>query len=370
MNVTRESLLLLGPETRLSAGEPAEVRQPLQSALEDTARDMLAAAATGTLVAGALPFDAAQPGYLFRPAGRRGDGELPDLPLTMRPAALAIVDQGEHYAEIVAEAVRMIEGGVLTKVVLARQLQVAAGTPVDPLAVAARLHGADPSVVTFLLDLTPVSGRPHHWLVGATPELLVARNGATIRSHPLAGSARRESDAVADRAAGERLLRSDKDLREHRLVVDYIADLLSPLCSDLRVAGPALRSTATMWHLGTQITGTLRGGDGPGAAGLAALLHPTPAVGGVPRAAALDVIRRLEGGTRGLYGGAIGWTDAAGDGEWYVTLRCAEICGGELTLHAGAGIVAGSDPAAELAETGAKFAAMLRALDLAAQVPA
>lgn len=275
-------------------------------------------------------------------------------------AAVTAMPPPAIYADMVRAAIAAIADGRIEKVVLARSLVVDAGRPVDPLVVADRL-AEDPAVTTFFLDLS--DGAPRHF-VGATPELLVSRTGRTVASRPLAGSAARSADGGRDRAAATALLRSDKDRREHRLVVEAILDTLAPLCRRLDVPDePALHRTATMWHLGTAITGELKP-DAPSAAGLAALLHPTPAVGGHPRDAAVDLIRHLEPVARGFYGGAVGWVDAAGDGEWHVALRCAEIAGSGLTLHAGAGIVAGSQPEAELAETAAKFRAMLGALDL------
>lgn len=322
------------------------------------------------LLVGAIAFDRTVSPILYRPARVvRGDAAMLDryfAPTRRAPAARAEVfadPSPGDYAKMVGEALGRIDRGLFAKVVLARGLHVDAAS-IDLPAVAARL-AADPTVTAFLLDLPPETPEQRHALVGATPEQLVSRRGERIFSNPLAGSARRSEDAALDRAAGEKLLASDKDRREHGFVVDYIMDMLAPYCSELRAGpGPALQSTATMWHLGTRIEGRLRGGDGPGAAGLAALLHPTPAVGGVPLDAALSAISDIETHDRGFYAGAIGWTDAKGDGDWYVTLRCAEIRGNRLTLHAGAGIVAGSDPADEVAETDAKFRAMLRALDL------
>ena len=271
----------------------------------------------------------------------------------------------EGYAAAVRAALsRMADTRLpaLHKVVLARTLELELSQAIDPLALTRRL-AADPAVATFLIDLSAWSGVADHSFLGATPELLVSRRGRRVVSHPLAGSAARLPDAAADRAAGESLLGSDKDRREHRMVVEDILDRLAPYCSQLSTPeGTALRSTRTMWHLGTRIEGRLKGADMPSAAGLAALLHPTPAVGGYPREAALEAIRELEGQDRGFYAGAIGWAEGSGDGDWYVALRCAEIRSRRVLLHAGAGIVAGSDAEAEVEETSAKFRAMLVAL--------
>nr|BFE82385.1 hypothetical protein GCM10020093_049860 [Planobispora longispora] len=199
-------------------------------------------------------------------------------------------------------------------------------------------------------------------LIGASPELLVSRRGRTVISNPLAGSAARSADPAEDRRRAAALAASAKDLHEHRLVVEAVADALAPYCADLDVPnGPELTSTETMWHLSTRVTGVLRDPDTPVLA-LAAALHPTPAVCGTPRLRARRAIEELEPFDRGFYTGLVGWTDAAGDGEWAVTIRCAEAAGRMLRLYAGAGIVPGSDPDKELAETSAKFRTMLRAL--------
>lgn len=279
-----------------------------------------------------------------------------------KPVRVTEVPPAPGYAAMVEDALRRIaaaEDGALGKVVLSRALRVDMDGVADPAAIAERL-AQDGSVTLFLASLG--SGRS---IVGATPELLLSRSGTLIASHPLAGSSTRSLDPVQDRANAEALLVSDKDRREHMLVVEAVFDTLAPHCAQLSAPdGTGLRSTATLWHLGTRIEGVLKGEDAPSAAGLAALLHPTPAVGGHPRAEALDAIRAIEPHDRGYYAGAVGWVDAKGDGEWYVSLRCAQLSGSEVLLHAGAGIVAGSDPDAEVAETAAKFRAMLGALGL------
>lgn len=331
--------------------------------LHDLAED------TGPAVlVGALPFDVNGLNALYQPESfERAKGRGPfaaSLPTTCgcwSPLHVAAEPAPAEYAAMVRQALAMIARGDLEKVVLARSLRVEASVPVDPLAVAARL-AADPHATTFLATL-PCGDGPLT-LVGATPELLVSRSGSRVVSHPLAGSAARSRDSAQDEQMARTLLHSDKDQREHALVVEAILDQLAPHCVNLATPqGTTLMSTATMWHLGTRIEGVLKEGA-PSAAGLAALLHPTPAIAGSPRREALAAISTLESHDRGFYAGTIGWMDAQGDGEWHVTLRCAEIRGPCLTLHAGAGIVAGSDPDAEIAETGAKFRAMLRALEM------
>jgi isochorismate synthase len=198
--------------------------------------------------------------------------------------------------------------------------------------------------------------------VGASPELLVSRRGTEVRSNPLAGSAPRSGDAAEDRANAEALVASSKDREEHEIVVDAVAETLGPFCDELTWdPEPILRETPNVWHLSTRFRGVLRA-PAPSALELVAELHPTPAVAGSPRDAALDAIAELEPFDRGRYAGPVGWVDASGDGEWAIALRCAELRGDRAVLYAGAGIVADSDPAKELDETERKFRAFLDAL--------
>lgn len=314
------------------------------------------------LLVGALPFDRTADDFLFQPARVVDAPTAPAYPpppggcwrVTPEPTV-------EGYQAAVAKALSVLASAAddLTKVVLARSLRLRSDAPIDVAALAARLAG-DPGAVRFG---TPIGqGRR---LVGASPELLIAKKGASVRSHPLAGSARRSADAAADQTAADSLDHSDKDHREHALVVEAILDILAPHCRELNAPSqPELTATQTMWHLGTHIEGKLKRPDEVSAAELAAALHPTPAVAGSPRDAATDLIHRLEGYERGFYAGAVGWTDMAGDGVWYVSLRCAEVAGAEARLYAGAGVVEGSTPEGEAAETSAKFQAMLRAFGI------
>lgn len=321
------------------------------------------------MLVGAMPFDRAADDCLFMPESAANRAWTPARHLshshgrkrgTPEPSISA-------YQDAVRKALSVMRASrdgaaPLDKVVLSRSLRVEADLPLDPFALWGDLK-ADPSAARFLVPLGAGHGGGMRRLVGASPELLLSRRGARILSHPLAGSARRSPDLSEDEAAAQNLLASEKDRREHALVVEAILDLLAPHCSDLRAPpGPALVSTRTMWHLGTRIEGVLRRGEEASAVELAALLHPTPAVCGSPRDRAAELIRELEGYDRGFYAGAVGWTNAVGDGAWYVSLRCAEVCGREARLYAGAGIVEGSDPAAEADETSGKFQAVLRAL--------
>ncbi|WP_162873061.1 isochorismate synthase [Austwickia chelonae] len=257
------------------------------------------------------------------------------------------------YRSRVEKALSVFEQGALDKIVLARKLRLRFETTVPAEYLYQALVEAHPEARTYAVS--PAEGQ---WLVGASPELLVSRQGRTVTSHPLAGSVPRSPDPVEDENRGRRLLTSEKDLREHSYVVEMIADTLSPYCRRLAVADrPALVGTRTVWHLGTWIEGELRD-QGTTALELAAALQPTPALAGAPVASAVRTLEELEPFARDYYGGCIGWCDDNGDGEWTVAIRCASVRGPVVDLYAGAGIVAGSDPEAELAETTAKLSTL------------
>jgi isochorismate synthase len=263
------------------------------------------------------------------------------------------------YEAAVERALEAIDAGGVDKVVLARTLLVETDRPIDPRLLARRFQAAEPGAFVYLVALP---GGSH--LVGASPELVIRRRGRKVFSDPLAGTARRSPDRARDQEIARQLLDTVKEQREHRLVAEAVADALAPFCMNLTVDSEAgITSTATLWHLHTAIKGTLKP-DAPDALTIAAALHPTPAVCGTPHAAAALLIERLEPFDRRFFAGLVGWVDAQGDGEWALTLRCAEISGSIARLHAGAGIVAGSDPASEDLETEAKFGVGLRALGI------
>ena len=352
-----ESLVARGVHRELPTGTAAT--------LGDRVTAFFAAAEDGApLLVGAIPFNRRQNDYLVQPrAISRLRPQHEPAPLRSHGRwRVTSTPTPQGYADMVVEALRRIASTPLEKVVLARQLKVEADRLLDHAYIASRL-ARDPSVTTYAVPL-PLAGGPLRTLVGGTPELLVARRGERVFSNPLAGSARRRADPRQDQEVARELSASDKNLREHAAVVECILDLLAPYCSQLVApAGPSLQTTASMWHLGTQIEGTLKD-DSVSAAELAALLHPTPAVGGLPTASALALIDELEPFDRGFYAGSVGWVDRDGDGEWYIALRCGEICERSIALYAGAGIVSGSDPEAETQETSAKFLALLGALGI------
>jgi isochorismate synthase len=256
------------------------------------------------------------------------------------------------YLAAVRHARDQVRTGALAKAVIARDLIVESDHPIDVAAVVGRLARSYRSSYRYLFE----------GLVGASPELLVSRHGDHVRSHPLAGTVARTGDATRDAARATQLMKSVKNQVEHRVVIDMVHDTLLPWCSYLdEEAEPSVMELANVAHLGTAMHGQLSSPP-PSALVLARALSPTPALAGFPTAAAMELIADVEGMDRGRYGGTVGWVDARGDGLWAVVIRCAEITGSTARLFAGGGIVAASDPAAELAETQAKLAALLDAL--------
>lgn len=321
-----------------------------------------------SIIVGALPFDVDAPAALHAPRSVVLADRLPDWPAVRPPAAQlrrAVPEAVEHRARV-AEALRRLRtpGTDLQKVVLARAVRLTAEAPWDTRSILGRLAAADPAAYPYLVDLSPAGGDyPGRLLLGASPELLVDRRGDRVTCRPFAGSAPRAADPDTDRANASALAASAKNHREHRLVVDVMAEALAPLCTDLRIAArPELHPTDYLWHLGTPIIGRLRHRFTT-ALDLALALHPTPAVGGVPTDTAMALIAELEG-DRGFYAGAVGWCDDRGDGRWVVAIRGAVLSADRCSAvaHSGGGIVAGSDPDDEVDETTAKFRTILTGL--------
>ncbi|HEV8065315.1 MAG TPA: isochorismate synthase, partial [Acidimicrobiales bacterium] len=260
----------------------------------------------------------------------------------------------DEFLEQVAAAVTEVRSGRLSKVVLAREVRVEANRPLRQEDLLERLRSLHPSCTAFAVE----------GFIGASPELLIKLDGRAVESHPLAGTAARSGDPVADAAAETALLTSPKERAEHRAVVDSIAGGLAPAVAELEVPeGPAIVELRNVSHLGTHIKGRLavNGSRPPNSLQLLALIHPTPAVSGTPIGAAIEYLATAEGLDRDKYAGAVGWIDAAGDGEWHLGIRCAIVDGRTARLFAGVGIVADSDPAAELRETQLKLQAFLAA---------
>jgi salicylate biosynthesis isochorismate synthase/menaquinone-specific isochorismate synthase len=307
----------------------------------------------------AVSADDTEEDVLARVAGRLGELRATPLPL-LDPAPTGAFRihspmPPSHYEEAVARAVQRIRGGELEKVVLAREVQVEAPTDHDPAAVFAVLRDGFPSCFVYAV------GRGEATFIGASPELLIRRDGQRASTVSLAGSIRRSADPAVDDHLGERLLRSDKDRHENAIVARRIAQALAPYSVWVTAAPePVVVRVANIQHLAAPIRAQLA--RPVGAIELAGALHPTPAVGGEPQALAERTIPALEGFDRGWYAGALGWSDLTGDGEFLVALRCALLRGRLATCYAGGGIVADSDPAAELAETEVKLQALLPVL--------
>jgi len=301
--------------------------------------------------------------------GRRGDrcwvtnigastiGSLTDVRPTAKPSppsGISLADgalSAAEWQQTVAEAVRRIDAGQLEKVVLARDLVARSDEPIDVRWALAKLARDYPSCWTFNVDR----------LFGATPEMLVRRERGLVTSRVLAGTIRRTGDDDHDLQLAASLARSSKDLEEHEYAVRSVADALAPHCTSMNVPeSPFVLHLPNVMHLATDVAGVIE--DGASSLELAAALHPSAAVGGTPTSSATALISELESMDRGRYAGPVGWIDASGDGEWGIALRAGLVDGSTVRLFAGCGIVAGSDPADELAEAQAKFLPVRNAL--------
>jgi len=335
---------------------------------------------------GLVPFDAANPASLTIPArclqagvpGRQAPaGGHAAAGVRQRPTVTdrQPVPAPEVYGDMVRKALALFEQGGVKKIVLSRAMDVTLDRPVDyeqllPDLLARNAHGYTFAVPAWgLAGASATHGQadggaaPAGVMVGASPELLVRREGKRITVNPLAGSIGRHADPATDQARKEGLARSEKDLREHSYVVNDIVRILRTYCDELQVPdGPSVIGTDTLWHLSTYITGTLRDPE-VSALDLSCALHPTPAICGHPTDVAFGHIRELEPFERGYFAGLVGWQRANGDGEWALALRCALQTGDrQLRLYAGAGTVAGSDPDSEITETATKMSTFMRAI--------
>jgi len=334
--------------------------------------DSVNAPGSGPVLIGAIPFDSQQPHDFVLPnmlVCKSDDGRcwittiddaVIDLSQHQTPEASSssfTVTPGvniDTYLGAVTCARDAVRSGMITKAVIARDVVVTSDKPIDVHSVLLRLRTSFGSSFRFSLD----------GLVGASPELLVSIADGEVSSHPLAGTTARTGDPQIDLQLANMLLSSSKNQIEHRVVIDAVHDTLLPWCSYLDWEPEAgIVAVANVQHLGTHMSGKL---SEPYLHILDAVyaLSPTPALGGHPRDAALQLIATVEGMSRGRYGGAVGWTDRHGNGTWAVTIRCAEFNADRTTarLFAGGGIVADSEPISELAETQAKLQAMLAAI--------
>ncbi|WEZ26596.1 isochorismate synthase DhbC [Bacillus paralicheniformis] len=370
------SFFFSSPErTILAEGVLASVSQTEEQSLAQRAAEVLKKARENgqknPMVVGAVPFDDAKPAQLTVPVEAWQAGPLTceeDGKEEPEPALylydIEQIPSPEAYMTGVRRGLAGIAGGEYSKIVLSRSLQLTSPIKVDIGQLLRNLARRNTSGYNFAVDLTGQSPEaPRTTLIGASPELLVSRSGFRVTANPLAGSRPRSDDPEEDRRRAAELLASPKDRHEHAVVVEAVASALKPFCRKLEVPEPSLISTPTMWHLSTELKGELTDLS-VSSLELAAALHPTPAVCGTPTNAAKEAIKQIEPFDRGFFTGMVGWCDADGDGEWVVTIRCAEAEEHALRLYAGAGIVAGSKPEEELAETSAKFRTMLLAMGM------
>lgn len=373
-----EGLVGWGVAARLETAGPTRFSDAVKWWSEVVARaevsDLVGEPGTGPVCFGTFAF-ADEPGdsVLVVPqvvVGRRGDrtwlttvsvgaeAAPPTLAAADRPTppvGLVFSDgarNGEEWMSVVAEAVRRIGEGDLEKVVLARDLIATTDEPVDVRWPLRRLAEQYEMCWTFHVD----------GIFGATPEMLVRRERGLVTSRVLAGTIRRTGDDERDLALAATLARSSKDLEEHEYAVRSVADALEPHCSSMNVPeAPFVLHLPNVMHLATDVNGVVH--DVATSLQLAESLHPSAAVGGTPTPAATRLIAEIEGMPRDRYAGPVGWMDASGDGEWGIALRSASLVEGGVRLFAGCGIVASSDPEAELAESQAKFVPVRDALD-------
>ena len=312
---------------------------PFQQKLAALFADAKAQGIKNPVMVGAIPFDPRQPSSLYIPESwqsfSRQEKQTSARRFT-RSQSLNVVD----------------------KVVLSRLIDITTDAAIDSGVLLERLIAQNPVSYNFHVPLADGGV-----LLGASPELLLRKDGERFSSIPLAGSARRQPDEVLDREAGNRLLASEKDRHEHELVTQAMKEVLRERSSELHVpSSPQLITTPTLWHLATPFEGKANSQEN--ALTLACLLHPTPALSGFPHQAATQVIAELEPFDRELFGGIVGWCDSEGNGEWVVTIRCAKLRENQVRLFAGAGIVPASSPLGEWRETGVKLSTMLNVFGL------
>ncbi|MFN2536682.1 MAG: isochorismate synthase MenF [Mycobacteriales bacterium] len=323
---------------------------------------------SGLVAFGSFAFDASQSSsVLIVPrviVGRRDGktwvtyvgepGEIRRQPPSRQPRGVRFADRsrsGPEWMGVVAEAVARIETGAVDKVVLARDVEAIAEAPVDVRWLLQQLAARYQECWTFCVD----------GLVGATPEMLIRLRAGVATSRVLAGTFWPSGDAAKDLRQVDVLARSIKDIEEHGYGLRSVAEALEAHCSAVEVpAAPFVLELPNVIHLASDVRGIVS--DGSSSLALVASLHPSAAVCGTPTDVAREIIREIEGLDRGRYAGPVGWLDASGDGEWGLALRCGEVNGARVRLFAGCGIVGGSDPARELAESNAKLVPMRDAL--------
>lgn len=353
------------PLTRKGASNPLFFQQ-----LESAFNHAKSQGVQNPIAIGAIPFDSDEPCSLVIPNDYTRTDGLRNASTTDNDAYILpqvnsceSVPNREKFQQGVKQAVANFKLSDIEKTVLSRTLNVALSDTLDSNAVFERIAKQNPGAYKFHIPVADGAV-----LMGASPELLLRKQGKKIYSNPLAGSAKRLHNAALDQQICTELLASNKDKVEHRYVIDDMRKQLTPLCQTLDVPDqPSLLSTETMWHLSTEIDGELIA-KGENALKLASVLHPTPALCGYPRVQAKKLINLIEPFERKFFGGIVGWCDAEGNGEWVVTIRCGMFKGNTIELFAGAGIIEDSCPISEWNETQAKLKTMLNAIGLPASL--
>lgn len=353
----------------LPAPWPDHIERVTETLRGITTEDLVDTPGSGPVAFGALPFDRSAPATLVVPRVVHGrsvegsrwlttidTGEAPpprSAQSAQRTAATSVQItthlSPEQWCDAVRQATERIGAGELTKVVLARRLDVLSDAEFDAADLLNRLRQAHPAALCFAVD----------GFVGASPELLVSRVGDMVRAQPMAGTTPRTGEPDADHSRAAELLASAKNRTEHQITIDMVHDTLLPWCSFLDAEpSPSVVPAGPVQHLATVVEGRLSR-PAPTVLDLVAALHPTPAVGGWPREAALRVIAQLEETDRGRYAGPVGWIDSRGNGAFAVGIRSVQLDGTRARLFAGVGVVADSVPEAELDETRSKAQAVL-----------
>ncbi|TDB45414.1 isochorismate synthase [Photorhabdus khanii] len=367
----KDFLFLSSSKSLLAQGQYAIVSKPLDDAanpdslIQQEIRQLFQQAKSdgieNPVLVGAIPFDKQQNAALFVPEQcnwfqRKQFPTLISNSTYTEKRRTQWPDKA-HFSQMVNTAVDAMRNHRLDKIVLSRLLDIETHQPLDSIQLLRHLNQQNSWSYNFHVPLENGA------LIGASPELLVRKQGNTIFSQPLAGSAKRSENQQEDYKLRQALIQSVKDNYEHRLVTDMMRNVLESRCQKLHISEmPSTISTPVLWHLATDIEGELKTPQ-ENALSIACLLHPTPALCGTPYQTAKNLIEELEPFKRNLFGGIVGWCDAKGNGEWVVTIRCGEVNGSRVRLFAGAGIVPDSKPESEWQETEVKFSTMMRAFE-------
>ena len=318
------------------------------------------------ILVGAIPFDMTQPTQLFSPEFfqrtkplKKQLAELTDNSFSHNVINYSFTPDNKQFLAMIEQAISLFKTSDLKKVVLSKILELKLDKPVNISRLLTNIILQNPNAYHFNVPLE------NSTLVGASPELLLKKQGNHIYSNPLAGSAKRLPNKAADQQASEELLISLKDQYEHRIVVDAIRASLTPLVKELNIPSqPSLISTPTMWHLSTKIEAILSSSNPTSVFDIIKKMHPTPAMCGTPTLLAHQQIDKLEPHHRHFFSGLVGWCDSLGNSEWAIAIRCAEVSGNDVKLFAGAGVVPDSIPDIEWSETCSKMRTMMNAFGI------